>query len=83
MFNRRNFLKGGAALGAFAATTGLSLRAARAEEAMRLFWFGSPARAERTLVIDLGQVVFDGDPKEAVGIYRDLMFGRASQGATA
>ena len=51
MFNRRNFLKGGAALGAFAATTGLSLRAARAEEAMRLFWFGSPARAERTLAV--------------------------------
>ena len=43
----------------------------------------SAARAERTLVIDLGQVVFDGDPKEAVTIYRDLMFGRASQGATA
>ncbi|MDN4479076.1 energy-coupling factor ABC transporter ATP-binding protein [Demequina lignilytica] len=43
----------------------------------------SAARAERTLVIDLGQVVFDGDPKEAVKIYRDLMFGRASQGATA
>ncbi|WP_062522090.1 energy-coupling factor ABC transporter ATP-binding protein [Demequina silvatica] len=43
----------------------------------------SAARAERTLVVDLGRVVFDGDPKEAVGIYRDLMFGRASQGATA
>lgn len=43
----------------------------------------SASRAERTLVIDLGQVVFDGDPKEAVKIYRDLMFGRASQGATA
>ncbi|WP_062388946.1 energy-coupling factor ABC transporter ATP-binding protein [Demequina iriomotensis] len=43
----------------------------------------SAARAERTLVVDLGRVVFDGDPKEAVQLYRDLMFGRASQGATA
>lgn len=43
----------------------------------------SASRAQRTLVIDLGQVVFDGDPKEAVKLYRDLMFGRASQGATA
>lgn len=48
MFNRRNFLKSGAALGAIAAA-GLSTRAAWANEAMRLFWFGSPARAERTL----------------------------------
>lgn len=43
----------------------------------------SAARAQRTLVVDLGQVVFDGDPKEAVQLYRDLMFGRASQGANA
>ncbi|WP_062314783.1 energy-coupling factor ABC transporter ATP-binding protein [Demequina rhizosphaerae] len=43
----------------------------------------SASRAERTLVVDLGRVVFDGDPKEAVAVYRDLMFGRASQGATA
>ncbi|WP_062377550.1 energy-coupling factor ABC transporter ATP-binding protein [Demequina pelophila] len=41
------------------------------------------SRADRTLVIDLGEVVFDGDPKEAIRLYRDLMFGRASQGATA
>ncbi len=40
----------------------------------------SAARAERTIVIDRGAVVFDGDPAEAVHMYRDLMYGRASQG---
>src|SRR5690554_802108 len=34
------------------------------------------ARAERTLVVDEGSVVFDGPPDQAVAYYRDLMFGR-------
>lgn len=34
------------------------------------------ARADRTLVVDEGAVVFDGSPVEAVTYYRDLMFGR-------
>jgi biotin transport system ATP-binding protein len=37
----------------------------------------SATRSERTLVVDEGAVVFDGDPKEAVNFYRDLMFKRA------
>jgi biotin transport system ATP-binding protein len=32
-------------------------------------------RADRVLVVDGGQVVFDGDPAAAVGRYRDLMTG--------
>lgn len=39
----------------------------------------SAARAERTLVIDDGMVVYDGDPRQAVRYYRDLMFGRVPQ----
>ena len=35
------------------------------------------SRAERTLLVDRGNVVFDGDPREAIAMYRDLMFGRA------
>jgi len=34
------------------------------------------SRAERTLLVDRGNVVFDGDPREAIAMYRDLMFGR-------
>ena len=34
------------------------------------------SRAERTLLIDRGAVVFDGDPRDAIAMYRDLMFGR-------
>jgi biotin transport system ATP-binding protein len=33
-------------------------------------------RAERVLVVDAGQVVFDGDPHEAVATYRALMLDR-------
>lgn len=52
MFKRREFLRGGLALGAAAAATQLAGRAAwAAEESMRLFWFGSPARAERTMAV--------------------------------
>lgn len=52
MLNRRNFLRNGAALGFAAAATQLTGRAAwAAEESMRLFWFGSPARAERTMAV--------------------------------
>jgi len=36
----------------------------------------SASRADRTLLIDRGNVVYDGDPKEAIAMYRDLMFGR-------
>jgi len=35
------------------------------------------SRADRTLLVDRGNVVFDGDPREAIAMYRDLMFGRA------
>lgn len=34
------------------------------------------SRADRTLLVDRGAVVFDGDPREAIAFYRDLMFGR-------
>lgn len=34
------------------------------------------SRAERTLLVDRGAVVFDGDPRDAIAMYRDLMFGR-------
>ena len=37
----------------------------------------SASRADRTLLVDRGAVVFDGDPREAISMYRDLMFGRA------
>jgi biotin transport system ATP-binding protein len=37
-------------------------------------------RAQRTLVVDHGAVVFDGAPVEAVQHYRDVMFGRATDG---
>lgn len=36
----------------------------------------SASRADRTLLVDRGAVVFDGDPREAIALYRDLMFGR-------
>ncbi|MDN4473090.1 energy-coupling factor ABC transporter ATP-binding protein [Demequina zhanjiangensis] len=39
----------------------------------------SAMRAERTLVIDSGKVVFDGAPGDAVQFYRDLIFGRPEQ----
>ncbi len=35
------------------------------------------ARAQRTLVVDEGAVVFDGNPLDAVAHYRELMFQRA------
>jgi biotin transport system ATP-binding protein len=37
----------------------------------------SASRADRTLLVDQGAVVFDGNPREAITMYRDLMFGRA------
>ena len=36
----------------------------------------SASRADRTLLVDRGAVVYDGDPREAIAMYRDLMFGR-------
>jgi len=39
------------------------------------------SRADRTLLVDRGNVVFDGDPREAIAMYRDLMFGRAKDTA--
>ncbi|MES1171369.1 MAG: ABC transporter ATP-binding protein [Actinomycetota bacterium] len=39
------------------------------------------SRADRTLLVDRGNVVFDGDPREAIALYRDLMFGRAKDTA--
>lgn len=41
----------------------------------------SALRAERTIVIDQGKVAFDGAPGDAVALYRDLMFGRATEGS--
>lgn len=52
MLNRRDFIRANLALGA--ATLGASLAgstASAAEANMRLFWFGSPSRAERTLTV--------------------------------
>lgn len=37
----------------------------------------SASRADRTILVDRGAVVYDGDPREAIALYRDLMFGRA------
>jgi len=37
------------------------------------------SRADRTLLVDRGAVVFDGDPREAIALYRDLMFGRVKE----
>ncbi|WP_061961996.1 energy-coupling factor ABC transporter ATP-binding protein [Demequina flava] len=39
----------------------------------------SASRAERTLVVDSGNVVFDGAPAESIKFYRDLMFGRTTR----
>ncbi|WP_062078591.1 energy-coupling factor ABC transporter ATP-binding protein [Demequina globuliformis] len=39
----------------------------------------SASRAERTLVVDNGQIAYDGAPAEAIQRYRDLMFGRTSR----
>ncbi|MDE0573230.1 energy-coupling factor ABC transporter ATP-binding protein [Demequina sp. B12] len=41
----------------------------------------SASRAQRTLVIDDGQIAFDGHPHEAIQRYRDLMFGRTARQA--
>ena len=52
MLNRRTFLQKTLAFGAAAAVSHLPARAAWANERdMRLFWFGSPGRAERTLAV--------------------------------
>jgi len=37
----------------------------------------SAVRAQRTLVVDEGSLVFDGAPVDAVAFYRELMFQRA------
>jgi len=39
----------------------------------------SASRADRTLLVDRGAVVYDGDPREAIAMYRDLMFGRVKE----
>ena len=36
-------------------------------------------KAQRTLVVDDGGVVFDGDPSDAVAHYRDLMFRKTRE----
>lgn len=52
MLTRRNFIHRGLALGGAAALSSLAGRAAMAAETeMRLFWWGSPGRAERTLAV--------------------------------
>ncbi|MBO1750205.1 ABC transporter ATP-binding protein [Actinotalea sp. BY-33] len=38
------------------------------------------ARADRVLVVDQAQVVHDGDPEQAVALYRDLMASGATTG---
>jgi len=49
MLSRRKLLQGTVALGAASALTGLPAWAQETD--MRLFWFGSPTRAERTLAV--------------------------------
>lgn len=51
MLNRREFLRNGLLVGGAAALSQFPIRAALADETMRLYWFGSPARAERTLAV--------------------------------
>lgn len=51
MLNRRHFLRNTALLGASAAFTTLPALPAFADETMRLYWWGSPTRAERTLAV--------------------------------
>lgn len=52
MLNRRRFLNAGLALAATSAAAHFGPRAAwAAGNEMRLFWFGSPGRAERTLAV--------------------------------
>ncbi|WP_299847390.1 extracellular solute-binding protein [uncultured Paracoccus sp.] len=52
MLNRRNFLNLGLGAAAATAMTPFLGRAAlAAEQDMRLFWFGSPGRAERTMAV--------------------------------
>lgn len=49
MLNRRAFLRSAAVLGAGSAFATLPAFRAAAEETMRLYWWGTPNRAERTL----------------------------------
>lgn len=41
------------------------------------------ARADRTLVVDGGAVIFDGTPTEAVAHYREMMLARAAGGSSS
>ncbi|WP_043616057.1 ABC transporter substrate-binding protein [Ensifer sp. ZNC0028] len=49
MINRRHFLRNAALFGAGATLTTMPAFRAFAEESMRLYWWGTPSRAERTL----------------------------------
>jgi multiple sugar transport system substrate-binding protein len=49
MLSRRHFLRNSAMLGAGAALTTMPAFRALADETMRLYWWGTPNRAERTL----------------------------------
>lgn len=49
MLSRRDTLRGGLALGATALAPSAGFRALAAETVMRLYWWGTPTRTERTL----------------------------------
>ena len=49
MLSRRDTLRGGLALGATALAPSAGFRALAAETVMRLYWWGTPTRPERTL----------------------------------
>lgn len=61
MLTRRHFLRNTALIGAGAALTSMPALQALADETMRLYWWGSPTRAERTLgVVKLFQAANAG-----------------------
>ena len=63
MIERRTFLRGAAALGAGIAGGASLARGAWADEALRLYWWGTPDRAARTQgVVELFQAAHPGAP---------------------
>jgi multiple sugar transport system substrate-binding protein len=51
MLSRRELLRNGLLFGGAVALSPFPIHAALADDTMRLYWFGSPARAERTLTV--------------------------------
>lgn len=61
MLNRRHFMRSAAVLGAGAALPSFMSTSAFAQEAMRLYWWGTPDRAARTeAVVDLFEAANEG-----------------------